>query len=497
MLQLLDVPALGGWPASMGGQCKVVNDKLVKASDMVSECQMYMPRTRPPIFSMDFAKPATLRWKGAMALMAYTAKDTWEPIFYWHNRSLFDRLSPDIYPRLAKAVRTHYPEQAAELEGMVEEFRSVGMHVSFEYLAAWAYSHELGHIKKDEWAFAHGCDMANTQPRASCSALITQDAHGGIHHVALMDQVPYEIRKVVLQVRFMRGDELLFEGVDWYWFTTGVTRAVRKGLVALQENWRSVTPESDPAPMLQDIFSGAVPQAWVFRRLLTDPPLGYAQVVHQLSTMYLAAPYFVAVSGTRMDEGAVFARASASDPNGTVAGPDGIESLSDADGNWYLVQTNTDRWNPDNLFDPRRIYATAALEEAGRHRATSPLGLMEIGHVYPVLQQITAFSVYMSAKEGTMEAFINEPLIPVDFHAYSNLGAADMDPQLFFGSTCQRVQHWFPPPQDLHFDATKESLHETNWPLTQQLLAIGIVLVLVAVARFRRQRSQQSARRIA
>ena len=49
---------------------------------------------------------------------------------------------------------------------------------------------------------------------------------------------PQAVRNLTLQVMFTRGGELLFQGVDWYWITTGVTRAVRKGVASFQEDWR-------------------------------------------------------------------------------------------------------------------------------------------------------------------------------------------------------------------------------------------------------------------
>ena len=56
--------------------------------------------------------------------------------------------------------------------------------------------------------------------------------------------------------------------MDWYWFTTGVTRAVRKGVASFQENWRTLAVQ-DVAATLDEITQGAVPQVFVFREILT------------------------------------------------------------------------------------------------------------------------------------------------------------------------------------------------------------------------------------
>jgi len=61
-------------------------------------------------------------------------------------------------------------------------------------------------------------------------------------HVANMDQSPTAVRNLTLDVTFHHADgSVSHRGVDWYWFTTGVSRTVKAGLASLQENWRSGT----------------------------------------------------------------------------------------------------------------------------------------------------------------------------------------------------------------------------------------------------------------
>ena len=56
-------------------------------------------------------------------------------------------------------------------------------------------------------------------------------AAGGTLHVGNMDQSPPSVRNVPLLVKFFDGNgSTKFEGVDWYWITTGVSRAVRGGV---------------------------------------------------------------------------------------------------------------------------------------------------------------------------------------------------------------------------------------------------------------------------
>jgi hypothetical protein len=280
-----------------------------------------VPRNRPPIFVMDLDKPARERWRGALSLFRDPPEKTWIPIFHWHNRSVFDACYPKMFQEIGAAVRKNWPDMAEELDGMSDEFRSVGLYVSYEYLATWAYSHELAHINIESEAFQkRKCEsFIETKGGATpfgpgCTAVIAQDMADNIHHVAIMDQVPIEIRWVVLHIRFVRSGVLVFEGADWYWFTAGVTRALRPGLCSLQENWRTIHPFQIFDFVYDDILRGALPQTWVFRYVLEHPPLAkegqrpFEAVRDFLAEVFLAAPFYVAIGGAHPGEGAVFAR---------------------------------------------------------------------------------------------------------------------------------------------------------------------------------------------
>jgi len=282
-----------------------------------------------------------------------------------------------------------------------------------------------------------------------CTGLLAQDADGVVHHAANMDQSPPAVRNVTLRVRFVdsRGTHgctptgemanadtesagtVLFEGVDWYWFTTGVSRAVRRGLASVQENWRTTSPVAH-ADVLRDIAAGVQPQIFVFRIALlqaaaeaatpgrnSDAGADYESLVTYLSHVRLAAPYYVVMAGTAPGQGAVIAR------NRTgVAAPGGVLRLGDGGGSggganytsWFLVQTNYDHWVADNPADPRRTAAEATLKQLGQTEAASPLGLLAVAGTYPVANPDTAYTAVMAATQGTLHAFVRAALCPVD-----------------------------------------------------------------------------------
>jgi hypothetical protein len=382
----------------------------------------------PPTFTLDLARAPEDRWTGVMDLFEAPPQETWIPIFAYHNRSLFHRLTPRDFAFIANAVSQQFPEQAGELRSMSREFSRIGFRVSFEYLCAWAYSHELGHMPRAPPA----------ADRRDCTAIVSQDVQGGMHHVGLMDQDPIEIRWVVIHARIVRGGALLCEGSDWYWFTTGMTRMVRRGVATLQENWRTGAVDVARSVVFRDIGEGVVPQSWAFRQALTTAALdAFEPLLTHLAVMRLGAPYYVAVTGAHPSQAAVFARSNVDEP-GTVTGP-GIERLN---GTWYLVQANDDRWRPDPYTDFRRTYAETALDQAGRERGATALGLLGVANIFPVRNPRTSHIAVMSAKDGTLDTFVLEPTIVVDRRAYADqrLTYAIRDPLLYFGDASKLQQ---------------------------------------------------------
>ena len=77
-----------------------------------------------------------------------------------------------------------------------------------------------------------------------------------------------------------------------YWFTTGVTRAVKKGVASMQEDWRT-TVTMPHRTVLQQITAGrATPQVFVFRQILSSPTTpSFASLVQTLADVPLAAHY--------------------------------------------------------------------------------------------------------------------------------------------------------------------------------------------------------------
>lgn len=446
--------------SSRGSKMSAVGASIPKA---------HVLHSRPPSFTLDLLLPPTTRWAGILDIFTIEMLSAWNHIFAWHNRSLFDSLTEDHFLSVERAVAHNFPEHAGELYSIASEFARLNISVTFVYLCAWAYSHELAHT-----------ELAVSSRSDGCTALIAEDDAGHIHHVALMDQEPIEIRWVVVHVRFALGEQILCEGSDWYWFTSGLTRMVRKGTASLQENWRwPPTKLLHRDRVLTDITQGVMPQSWIFRSVLSAPALrDFQTLVSHLVEMRMGAPYYVAIGGIRSGEGAIFARAGLGEV-GSLAGP-GVQRLLASNGTWYLVQTNSDRWNPDPESDCRRTYAERALDEAGRKRGATELGLLGIANIFPIRNPTTSHIAVMNAAAGTINTFVLEPTIVIDVEEYGQIVYASIDPTSFWGEPAKNP--WLHAEEDV-----RKKTRPREQPVNIVLLITVPVFGLACLAPHRRQ----------
>jgi len=315
------------------------------------------------------------------------------------------------------------------------------------------YFHELAHSS---------LATAASQVRPECTGILVQGTGSGsgpnVVHAANMDQSPEEVRALTLHVRFINSssmnatssdddDGFLFQGVDWYWFTTGLTRAVKGNLASLQENWRSSETPLDVSAVFDDIKAGVVPQVFVFRATLlsTDATIvgSFNQLLNHLATVRIAAPFYIVVAGVALGEGAVLTR----NETGVVGPPGGCGSIAvghsesdsadddnEASPYWwngcevprlaadgsvsFVVQTNYDWWLADPPSDPRRLAATSMLQQLSCAQAGSTSPTSHVGNSSSSSGRSASSTVGLSGNDcrgdlGLMDAFAVASAYPV------------------------------------------------------------------------------------
>ena len=366
----------------------------------------------PPSFTVNLSLPARQRWKGALAkvLAVHPFEHSFRPTFAAHNESLFNKLTDSQWSVLTQNIKTYWAEQSEELKGIAEDFAAAGHpEVDFRYLSGWVWFHSLAHSD------VLNQSLAPTINRA-CTALLARDAAGRTIHVGNMDQSPESVRNCTLRVRFVDGSGgLKFQGVDWYWFTSSVTRAVRGGVASMQENWRTNPAPTPLSKMLDHIRTGhPVPHVWVFRKLLLmEPPPSFSALSSHLATVPLAAPYYAVAAGPS-GEGVVFARNETASVLTSVLG-------GAPDTKAFLVQTNYDRDQADPSADPRRTFAEGFLgallsSDGGGGDAghLNPLDLLAAAGAYPVHNPHTSYTAVMDPASGSLSAYVRDAMCPTD-----------------------------------------------------------------------------------
>ena len=79
----------------------------------------------PPLFVVDLDAAPAERWSGAVDLVvrAHGWDSSFGAAFAAHNASLFEHMDAEHFATLAAALRRDFPEQAAELGGVVADMK--------------------------------------------------------------------------------------------------------------------------------------------------------------------------------------------------------------------------------------------------------------------------------------------------------------------------------------------------------------------------------------
>lgn len=353
----------------------------------------------PPRFTLDLRKPPLQRWDGALdsILSKHPYAESFLPVFQEHNSTLFNYLQPSHFESLARAVTEHYPETALELQGIAADFERHGHAVTFQYLSAWLYFHELAHTDVG----------AGVNPR-ECTGIVAKTEKGELVQLANMDQTPLAARNLTLRIHVVgKNGVQIFEGVDWYTLlTTGVSRGMRRGVASVQENWRSQTRKLED--VMTDIQSGVISQMLVFRRAFESPEIqSFDAFLHNVSNTRLAAPFYIVAAGPEPRQAVAIAR--------NLYGSDGTDWLQKGD--FFLCQCNTDRWLPDDVEDPRRTAAETLLRRMKEEDGLSMTGLFAVVSSYPVHNPHTAYTAVMFPVTGQFHVYVREASCPVDPYA--------------------------------------------------------------------------------
>ena len=132
---------------------------------------------------------------------------------------------------------------------------------------------------------------------------------------------------------------------------------VKHGAFGISVNARGARNYSDT--LISVLKDNAIPTLWLVRKVFIEETT-YAAATARLRNTHISCAIYYIVSGIKDNEGMVIER----ETDSTKA----YYELSDY--NWFLIQTNYDRDQPDPLHDPRRIPTEKKLAARGNANFT-------------------------------------------------------------------------------------------------------------------------------
>ena len=159
------------------------------------------------------------------------------------------------------------------------------------------------------------------------------------------------ISHLMVNIDYYQGKKLIYS-VDTVVGSVFALTGIRHGAFAINVDTRK---GKDILSDLTSIFwHNAIPNVWLVRKVLEEE-VTFENARQKLLHTRIAAPIYYVISGIEKNEGSIIER----DPAGIHA----CTNLTKQ--NWFIIQTNYDRDEPDPVHDPRRIGVENRLRKYG------------------------------------------------------------------------------------------------------------------------------------
>jgi len=226
---------------------------------------------------------------------------------------------------------------------------------------------------------------------------------------------PAYLRNATYKAKFVKNgtyqyDTVMFGGI------VGVYTGMKAGAFSISENER--TPGGDhiarealeyffpgssfPVGLLENVvllFTGFKEISWVIQDTLAQCD-SFECAHNKLSTEKIAAPGYIILAGTEPGEGVVITR----DRFG-VAHEDWISDNSSNGTKWYVVQTNSDHWLPDQCNNKSRCGAAHKnLDGLGQGNLTIDTLREKVLLQYPNQNVITIYNSNMIPVDSMIDS---------------------------------------------------------------------------------------------
>ena len=220
-----------------------------------------------------------------------------------------------------------------------------------------------------------------------CSGILVRDVTGKILHGRNLDFFMWDLlAKLVVNVQYFQGSKRVYS-VDTIVGSVFALTGIKHGAFAINVDTRKVKG------FYKDIFNvlieDAIPTVWLLRKVLEEETT-YQGALERLKTTRIGGPVYYIISGTKGYEGAVIERDSDA--------VHGFYTLNET--NWFLVQTNYDRDQPDPVHDPRRVAVENRIREHGQAGFTEHTLFEDFMTEWPTFNIATIMTAIMIPANG-------------------------------------------------------------------------------------------------
>ena len=247
----------------------------------------------------------------------------------------------------------------------------------------------LGNIIYELTAFWHGSKIRDDGRNGgmACTSIVAETMKGSIFHGRNLDYSLVKfLENMTITVDFQRRGNTSYTGTTFVGFIGLFTgQKPYKYTISMNERdkgelWMNI---------LESLSNGLnAVVAFHIRDSLDRDDLNFDQAINFMANKPLIAPCYIIMGGIKSTEAVVITR-----DRKTVLD---LWRINNSVGNWYVLETNYDRWTTPPASDDRRDPAIEAMEKMTQKNVGSK-GLYNVLSTPPVLNNHTTYTVLMSA----------------------------------------------------------------------------------------------------
>ncbi|XP_028657918.1 acid ceramidase [Erpetoichthys calabaricus] len=245
-----------------------------------------------------------------------------------------------------------------------------------------------------------------------CTSVVAEDSAGKLFHARNMDfglflgwdvknhtwVVTEYLRPLVVNLDFQKGNKTVFKSTSFAGYV-GMLTGVKPGVFSVTMNER-FSLDGGYIGIIEWII-GRRDGMWMsfLMRSVLENATSYDDAKNQLATTKLLAPAYFILGGNKSGQGCVITRSRTTSLD--------IWEIDAKQSQWYVLETNYDRWKDPFFLDDRRTPAMKCLNQTTQAKISLEK-IYDVLSTKPVLNKLTVYTTLMEASEGKLESYIRD-----------------------------------------------------------------------------------------